>query len=233
MLLFCSWLANVLHELLLLLLLELEPLGRWGTGQLLHGAALTCWAVMIILNPLSGALLILAFSSWKSRWCARKQALTWRPPVEIPGGGLRESGPLSGRALEPALGCRIEPGALEVSSLLISFGSSTSLDFLCEGAGDCPVQPQGQHEQSCHEDSTPPPVSSCSCSKDGTWAGSAKGSEGCCTPLAAAPIRGEPATPTSPRVQVSWPVQAEDESLWKRPGPGCVGSRFPSDEEAL
>lgn len=45
-LLFFSWLANVLHELLLLLL-ELEPWGRWGTGQLLRGAALTCWAVMV------------------------------------------------------------------------------------------------------------------------------------------------------------------------------------------
>uniref|UniRef100_A0A8C7E0P7 Uncharacterized protein n=1 Tax=Naja naja TaxID=35670 RepID=A0A8C7E0P7_NAJNA len=130
------WLANVLHELLLLLL-ELEPLGRWGTGQLLRGAALTCWAVMIILNPLSGALLILAFSSWKSRWCSRKQAPTWRPPGEI----LKESGPLPGRALEPATGCGIDPGPLEVSSLLVSFESSTSLDSLCEGPGGCPAQP--------------------------------------------------------------------------------------------
>ncbi|XP_070614452.1 uncharacterized protein [Erythrolamprus reginae] len=149
------WLANVLHELLWLLL-EWEPLGRGGTGQLLRGAALSCWAVMVILNPLSGALLVLAFSSWKSRWCTRKQAPIWKPPVEGPEAGLKESGPLSGPALEPALGCRIEPGALEVSSLLVSFGSSTSLDFLCERAADGPPQPQSQHEQSCQEDPTPP-----------------------------------------------------------------------------
>ncbi|XP_058010649.1 G-protein coupled receptor 143-like [Ahaetulla prasina] len=215
------WLANVLHELLLLLL-ELEPLERWGIGQLLHGAALACWAVMIILNPLSGALMILAFSSWKSMWWTRKQAPTWRPSVEIPGGS---------RALEPALGCRIEPGPLEVSSLLISFGSSTSLDFLCEWAGDCPIQPQSQHEQSCHEDSTPPPVSSCSCPKDSTWAGSNKGGEGCCTPPAwpATPIHGGPASPTSPRVQ----VQAGDGKPLEEAGPSCVGSRLPSNEETL
>uniref|UniRef100_A0A8C5RKW2 G-protein coupled receptors family 2 profile 2 domain-containing protein n=1 Tax=Laticauda laticaudata TaxID=8630 RepID=A0A8C5RKW2_LATLA len=219
------WLANVLHELLLLLL-ELEPLGKWGTGQL-RGAALTCWAVMIILNPLSGALLILAFSSWKSRWCSRKQAPTWRPPVEISGGGLKENGPLPGRALEPAVGCWIEPGPLEVSSLLVSFESSTSLDFLCEGPGGCPIQPQSRHEQSCPEDSTPLPVSSCSCCKEGTCAG--------CTPPAwpAAPMPAGPASPTSPGVQASWPVQAGDGRLWKRPGPSWVGSRIPSDEEAL
>ncbi|KAL7979596.1 hypothetical protein Chor_004754, partial [Crotalus horridus] len=138
------WLANVLHELLLLLL-ELEPLGRWGTGQLLHGAALTCWAVMIILNPLSGALLMLAFSSWKSRWCTRKREPTWRPSVEIP-----ESGPLLGPAPESALGCRIEPGPLEVSSLLVSFGSSTSLGEsnglrLC--SGPCRCRRAGQREK--------------------------------------------------------------------------------------
>ncbi|XP_039210808.1 uncharacterized protein LOC120313214 isoform X1 [Crotalus tigris] len=218
------WLANVLHELLLLLL-ELEPLERWGTGQLLHGAALTCWAVMIILNPLSGALLILAFSSWKSRWCTRKREPTWRPSVEIP-----ESGPLLGPASESALGCRIEPGPLEVSSLLVSFGSSTSLDFLCEeAAGDGPVQPQSRHEP------TPPLVSSCACSKNGTWAGSAKG--GCSPPAwPAVPIPGRPASPTSSGAQISWPAQAGDEGLAERLGPSCeqcVRSRVPSDEEAI
>lgn len=145
----------------------------------------------------------------------------------------------SGRGIQPPWGAFLGTEQLRSSPWLRSLMQplpSLLPDFLCEeAAGDSPVQPQSRHEPSCHKDSTPPLVSSCSCSKNGTWAGSAKG--GCSPPAwPAVPIHGRPASPTSSGAQTSWPAQAGDEGLAERLGPSCercVGSRVPSDEEAL
>ncbi|KAJ6653536.1 hypothetical protein lerEdw1_009116 [Lerista edwardsae] len=119
------WTPNVMNEALLLLELS------WGQETWLHGAALTCWTLMAVLNPLSGFLLALGFSARGSNLCARQSVPTWRTTSDMGESSSRNCSPLPEPTTDPALGFLGGPGMQEASSLLASLDSSTSMDFIC------------------------------------------------------------------------------------------------------
>ncbi|XP_077164770.1 G-protein coupled receptor 143-like [Paroedura picta] len=118
---FVCWTANVLHEILLLL--QSGPTWRQETWSLLHIAVLTCWTAMAILNPLSGFLLMLAFSARRSSLCARRMMPSWRSSNNI----TKNSNSLPDATSDSAFGFLLGTDSMEVPGLLASLGTSTSM----------------------------------------------------------------------------------------------------------
>ncbi|XP_061454455.1 G-protein coupled receptor 143-like isoform X1 [Rhineura floridana] len=148
------WTANVLNELLLVVAVELKSLWSPETWHLLCVASLSCWTIMAILNPLSGLLLMLALSAWRSSSCTTGRA-AWRALTDNLEDSPREQDPLPEAAPDPADGFLVGPGMLEVSCFLASLESSTSVDFICAVAENSSVQPRHRNVELQKEDASP------------------------------------------------------------------------------
>ncbi|XP_053129331.1 uncharacterized protein LOC128335321 isoform X2 [Hemicordylus capensis] len=163
------WMANVVNEVLLLL--ERESLWRLETRHLLHDAALACWAMMAILNPLSGFLLMLVFSVRRRDSFVRRRRPTWGASGDTLEDSARNCDLLSEATRDPAFGFLVSPGMLEVSSLLASLDTSTSMDDFYSVAENSPVQPLCQDVQVSQEEGS----SAEGCCKEGLLGWSCRG----------------------------------------------------------